>query len=92
MSKKERYDAYAAELNRRFEELTQWAMAHWPREDYPLMRSDFDAARRELAHLIGPRLGDPEEETRPGDRVPDPPGLAPERKGEFRDMNPMPWP
>jgi hypothetical protein len=87
-SDKERYDRYAAELTTRFEDLVQWALTHWPRQDLPLMHSDFDAARREVAEIAGPRLGEPDE----SGQVPDPPGLAPERKGQYRDMNPMPWP
>lgn len=92
MASKERYDAYAAELTRRFEDFTRWAVNHWPRDDYPLMESDFDAARRELAEILGPKLGEPDGASSPGERVPDPPGLEGGRKGEFRDMNPMPWP
>lgn len=91
-SDKERYDRYGAELNARFEDFVQWAIDHWPREDFPLMRSDFDAARRSVAEIAGPKLGEPGSDSNPGSRVPDPPGLAPQRQGEFRDMNPMPWP
>lgn len=82
-------DAYAAEVNRRFEEWVRWTIEHWPRPDQPLMESDFDAARRELSDILGARLG---EEARPADLVPDPPGLAPDRDRQFRDLNPMPWP
>jgi hypothetical protein len=92
MTDKERYDAYASEVNRRFEEWVNWAIEHWPRAEQPLMESDFAAARRELSALLGPRLGDPGESGRPADRVPDPPGLAKDKDRQFRDMNPMPWP
>lgn len=92
MANKEQYDAYAQEVARRFEEWVQWTIEHWPRDRQPLMESDFASARRELSEILGPRLGEPEEATRPADRVPDPPGLAPEKDRQFRDMNPMPWP
>lgn len=94
MPSKSEYDAYAQEVNRRFEEWVSWTIEHWPRTSQPLMESDFVAARRELSELLGPRLGEPGlgEGARPGDRVPDPPGLAPDKDRQYRDMNPMPWP
>lgn len=93
MASKEEYDRYAQDLTQRFDELVQWAIAHWPRTDFPLMRSDFDASRRELADILGPKLGDPEPGAQNEAQDPFlPPGMAPERGGEFRDQNPMPWP
>ncbi|HEY4541723.1 MAG TPA: hypothetical protein VIG66_05040 [Noviherbaspirillum sp.] len=85
---KAEYDRYAAELNERFESFVEWAMNNWPRPNYPLMPSDFDAARRVVAEIAGPKLGEPDA----AKDVPDPPGLQPERKSPFRDTNPMPWP
>lgn len=61
MASKEECDRYADELTRRFDDLMQWAITHWPRKDFPLMRSDFDASRRELSEILGPKLGDPDE-------------------------------
>ncbi|HVL75232.1 MAG TPA: hypothetical protein VM406_04390 [Noviherbaspirillum sp.] len=92
MPSKERYDQYAIELNQRFDDLVQWAIANWPREDFPLMQSDFDQARRQIAEIAGPRLGEPGEQQDGKPVVPDPPGLDDGRKGEFRNLNPMPWP
>jgi len=85
-------EIYAAEVNRRFEEWVRWSIEHWPRPDQPLTESDFEAARRELSEILGPRLGEEEQSGRPVDLVPDPPGLAPDEDRQFRDMNPMPWP
>ena len=86
MPSKEEYDRYAAELNRRFEELTAWAIANWPKKDYPLLESDFSRSRREIAEIIGPKLGDADGQG-PGPGAGRPKGEAP-----FVDMNPMPWP
>ncbi len=92
MTSKSHVDAYAEEATRRFEEWVDWTITHWPHTGQPLMDSDFAAARRELSVILGPRLGEAPQEPRPADQVPDPPGLAPEKDRQFRDMNPMPWP
>lgn len=106
MASKEECDRYADELTRRFDHLMQWAITHWPRKDFPLMRSDFDASRRELSEILGPKLGDPDEaavapvqeaarDNAGEDQGEDPflpPGMAPERDAPFRQQNPMPWP
>lgn len=84
MASKEEYDQYAAELNRRFDELTGWAIAHWPKKDFPLLASDFDRSRREIAGIIGPKLGDV-------DTGPPASGNGKDA-APFVDMNPMPWP
>lgn len=84
MASKEECDRYAAELTRRFEELTKWAIANWPRKDFPLLDSDFREARREIGEIVGPKLGEGEtNNTAPG---------IPSNSGQFRDVNPMPWP
>jgi hypothetical protein len=82
MASKVECDKYASELTRRFEELTKWAIANWPRKDVPLMASDFSASRRELASIVGPRLGDG------GETSSDRGGEG----GQYVDVNPMPWP
>lgn len=84
MASKQEHDKYAVELTRRFEELTKWAIANWPNKDFPLLPSDFDASRRELSEIVGPKLGDGDGPTSPFPEDPD--------AGQFRDMNPMPWP
>ena len=85
MASKEQLDRYAADLVARFEDLTRWAIANWPRDDFPLMQSDFKEARREISLIIGPKLGDP-----------DPPAAHEPQRGpdnrQYADMNPAPWP
>jgi hypothetical protein len=83
MASKEEYDQFATELTKRFEALTQWAMENWPNKEFPLLQSDFSASRREIGEIIGPKLGD-------GDQ-----NASPSRKDDsapYLDMNPMPWP
>jgi hypothetical protein len=84
MPSKQEYDTYAAELTRRFEELTHWAIEHWPEKSFPLLPSDFSAGRREIGEIVGPKLSDGHS-SRPSsdDNAND---------GQYRDMNPMPWP
>lgn len=84
MTTKEEYDQYAAELNQRFEAMMTWAIQHWPKKNFPLMQSDFSEARREIAHIIGPKLGDGDDESQEAKR----------RKNQtpFIDIKPMPWP
>lgn len=92
MSSNAQYDEYATELTRRFEEFTRWAMTNWPRQDFPLMRSDFEASRHELAQIIGPKLGEPDNANASADQQE---GSAVDRgvqPRQYRDMNPMPWP
>lgn len=84
MASKAECDKYATALAQRYEELTKWAITNWPKKDFPLLESDFDASRRELAEILGPKLGDDTEcsEAPTGTRD----------TGQYRDMNPMPWP
>lgn len=85
MASKEECDQYAAELTRRFDEMVQWAITNWPASSYPLLSSDFSESRREIAQIIGSKLGEGEaaDNATPGS----PPDAAP-----YVDMNPMPWP
>jgi len=90
MASKVECDQYAVDLMKRFDELTQWAIAHWPRQDFPLLQSDFDAARREIGEILGPKLGDGDGEAQP----PEQQNLLPPDKhgGQYIGVNPMPWP
>ena len=84
MASKEDCDRYAAELTQRFEELTRWAIANWPKKDFPLLSSDFSESRREIGGIVGSKLGDASDDD-----------VAPDRRrgsGQYVDMNPMPWP
>lgn len=95
MATKAQCDRYAAELAQRFEDYVTWALANWPREDFPLLRSDFDASRRELGQLLGPKLGEPEEDeadSAAGDHTPEGKNPKNPHQGQYRDTNPMPWP
>jgi hypothetical protein len=84
MASKEECDRYAAELTQRFEELTRWAIANWPKKDFPLLSSDFSESRREIGGIVGSKLGDASNDDVASDR----------RRGssQYVDMNPMPWP
>lgn len=86
MASKEEYDQYAAELTSRFDDLVQWALANWPRKEFPLQSSDFCASRREISQIVGAKLGDSDAHA---DNAASPPGNDQE---QFRDVNPMPWP
>ncbi len=86
MASKEECDQYAAELTRRFDELMKWALANWPKPEYPLLSSDFTQSRREISQIVGAKLGDSDES---------PHDIRPAFGGEnrqYRDVNPMPWP
>lgn len=84
MASKEESDRYAAELTQRFEELTRWAIAHWPKKEFPLLQSDFSEARREISEIVGAKLGDGEGSAA-GSSIP-------AETVQYRDVNPMPWP
>lgn len=89
MASKEQCDRYAEELAQRFEDFTKWAVAHWPREDFPLLQSDFNQSRRELGQIIGAKLGDGDDGS--DEALPQTPHGRSDA-GQYRDMNPMPWP
>lgn len=86
MASKEECDQYAAELTSRFDELVRWAMANWPKPEYPLLSSDFAESRREISQIAGRKLGDADEH----DETPRP--VFGNDEPQFRDVNPMPWP
>ena len=83
MANKEECDEYAAELTRRFDEYVKWAIANWPKSEFPLLSSDFNASRREISQIAGQKLDESETS-----------GSSPASRnaGQFRDVNPMPWP
>lgn len=82
MATKQECDQYAAELTQRFEDLVKWATDNWPQRDFPLLRSDFSASRREISQIVGPKLGDGESDDLPSSK----------RTRQFIPTNPMPWP
>lgn len=84
MASNEEFDRYAAELTQRFEELTKWAIANWPKKEFPLLESDFRESRREIGTIIGPKLGE-------GESTSSAPAI-PAKSEQYRDVNPMPWP
>jgi len=84
MTDKDASDQFAAELTRRFEDLTQWAISHWPYRNFPLMESDFAESRREISVILGRKLD--------AGKQGKPPGKDPDDSGQYIDMNPMPWP
>jgi hypothetical protein len=76
--------AFAAELQRRFEELSTWAIANSPNPASPLKQADFEVCRSEIA-----RLADRDNDV--GDRnasIPEPSENGP----QYVNMNPTPWP
>ena len=86
MATKQECDQYAAELTQRFDDLVKWAIANWPKPEFPLLSSDFSESRRELSRIIGPKLGD-------SDDTGSPPGPAfGDNDRQYRDVTPMPWP
>jgi hypothetical protein len=84
MPSKTECDKYASELTQRFDELTRWAIANWPKKDFPLLNSDFAASRREISAIVGSRLGEGDKDGEVVDRTRD--------SGQYIETNPMPWP
>jgi hypothetical protein len=84
MTEKERYDQYAAEAVKRFEDFTQWAIANWPNKNFPLMQSDFNQGRRELSQIVGSKLGE---------GPPSPPAAHQANDAsQYIETHPAPWP
>lgn len=83
MSSQEEFDRYSTELARRFEDLTQWAIEHWPNSDYPLMSSDFSESRKELQQILGHKLSQAQssESNPPSDD-----------QAQYLPLHPAPWP
>jgi len=84
MFEKERYDQYAVEAAKRFEDFALWAITNWPNKNFPLMQSDFSQSRKELSQIVGPKLGaggeTPPSESQVGD------------SSQYINANPAPWP
>lgn len=89
MASKEQCDRYAAEMTQRFDEFVKWAIDNWPREDFPLLKSDFNQSRREIGQILGAKLGESDGSDEHDDNM-SPSGSG--RSGQYVDMNPMPWP
>jgi len=75
------HHAYIAEVWRRFEEVQQWAIEHWPDAAHPISSSDFVEARKEILGLGQKRGGGQRQEAEPAD------GGA-----QYIDVTPTPWP
>lgn len=91
--KKER-DLYAQELTRRFEEFTRWAIANWPDKRFPLLESDFTESKREIAQIVGPKLGDGDTDDEVSENAQSEntaPGIPADAK-QYVDVTPAPWP
>lgn len=76
--------AFSAELKRRFEELSAWALANSPNPASPLKHADFDACRREIEKLADRDVDIGERNA----RLPEPSENGP----QYVNMNPTPWP
>lgn len=81
MASKQECDKFASELERRFQEVMQWAIENFPDQGEPLSASDFADVRKELSR-IGALAG------RPAKREPEPSEGGP----QYRSLNPAPWP
>jgi hypothetical protein len=82
MSTKDDYDQFAADMVRRFEDFTTWAKENWPDKQSPLLDSDFASMRKEVAEMVGPRLGEAYGSVQPG----------PPDDTQYVSVTPMPWP
>ncbi|MES2741212.1 MAG: hypothetical protein V4754_09685 [Pseudomonadota bacterium] len=70
------------EVWRRYEEVQQWAIDHWPDPEHPLSSADFVEARKEILALGTP----------PTEHAADS-GASPEQGGaQYVDVTPAPWP
>lgn len=83
MPTKDEYDLFAAEMVRKFEDFTTWAKENWPDRQSPLTDSDFASMRKQVAEMVGPRLGT-------GEAKPDGPGAGDD--AQYVNVTPMPWP
>ncbi|MES2536535.1 MAG: hypothetical protein V4632_11755 [Pseudomonadota bacterium] len=81
MASKETSDKFAAEMGRRFDDFTKWAIENWPHENYPLLASDFSESRKEIAAILGARLSEGQSALPP-----------PSGDDQYVSVNPAPWP
>jgi len=87
MPSKDQLDQFAAEATRRFEDFSAWLISNWPKKEQPLMHSDLDGARKEIAQLLGPGLGAPESEG-----ATDTDAANDQSAPQYVNVSPMPWP
>lgn len=74
--------AFSNELRRRFEELTDWTVAHWPDKSRPLSAASFSRSRDEFAALLaGQSGGSNGSRAEPSDGGP-----------QYVNVTPSPWP
>lgn len=83
MPTKDDYDSFAAEMVRRFEDFTEWAKENWPDQQSPLTDADFATMRKEIAAMVGPRLGESYGGVPP---------QASDDSAQYVSVTPMPWP
>ncbi len=81
MQNEEQRRQFVNELWRRFEEVQQWAVEHWPDAERPLSSADFVEARKEIL-----ALGTTTSEL--NRRAPEPEDGGP----QYVDVTPAPWP
>lgn len=74
---------FMSELERRFDELQQWAVAHWPDAQRPLSTADFSAARKCILGIGPANLSSAENSA-----APEPADGGP----QYVSTTPAPWP
>ncbi|QRX83192.1 hypothetical protein [Glaciimonas sp. PAMC28666] len=88
MNDKEKRDEFADELTRRFDELTHWAIEHWPVASFPLMPSDFSESGKEISEILGPKLAQGESDNSNDPQI----TSQSEHEPQYVNVTPMPWP
>jgi hypothetical protein len=84
MDNKEEMQQFAGALALRVDELTVWAISHWPDRQHPLTKAHFGAVRAAFAAIA---------ELQPAARPPGAPVPGPAAGGpQYIDSNPAPWP
>lgn len=86
MAGKEECDRYAAELARRFDEFTQWALDNWPVKTAPLLLSDFNASHKEMQLILGEKLQQGQDQDTATESPPN------DGSVQYVNINPAPWP
>jgi hypothetical protein len=82
----EEVERFSADMARRFEEFTRWAIEAWPNRGFPLLGSDFDTARGEMRAIMAEKLR--QGASLPPDKNPD----DDDPPIQYRNVNPSPWP
>ncbi len=96
MNTEEQQDPALQDALNRFEEFVDATIASWPREDTPLSRADFSAARYEILTLLN-RTRDGRKDAPPVGRqnpaaAQGASGSDPETEGQYLPVTPAPWP